>query len=167
MATSTLVDLVEIQILNTGTGTIQLGAAVAAFRGVEALIDGATYSYSIQQGANYETGTGIYTQATGALSRNVLTSSYGGAPIPLAPGAVVAFTALSRDLIAIGAGVPIADAMGTARDIAPSQRAVTAAIAAILSGASAWSLPDEANGDAIPAPGSKLPYLSAGVLKIA
>lgn len=30
-----------------------------------------------------------------------------------------------------------------------------------------WNLPDEANGDTIPSPGSKLPYLSAGVLKIA
>jgi len=39
--------------------------------------------------------------------------------------------------------------------------------AAITAGKIPWDLPDEANGDAIPAPGSRLPYLSGGVLKIA
>lgn len=37
----------------------------------------------------------------------------------------------------------------------------------VTTGAVPWNLPDEANGDAIPAIGSKLPYLSGGVMKIA
>lgn len=47
--------------------------------------------------------------------------------------------------------------------LAPSQ----AAVLAILSGTVPFNLPDEALGQAVPASGSKLPYLSGGVLKIA
>jgi len=46
-------------------------------------------------------------------------------------------------------------------------QALETAILSILSGGMVFDLPDEANGDTIPASGSKLPYLSAGVLKIA
>jgi hypothetical protein len=42
-----------------------------------------------------------------------------------------------------------------------------AALSAILAGGVSFDLPDEADGDPIPPPGSRLPYLSAGVLKIA
>lgn len=61
----------------------------------------------------------------------------------------------------------IVNASGSSTTVAPSQAAVAAAIAAILGGTVAWTLPDEANGDTIPAAGSKLPYLSGGVFKIA
>lgn len=92
-----LVDLVKIYALNTGTGTINLGAAVPAFRGLEALIDGASYNYSIQQGASYEIGTGVYSSVGDTLTRGVLFSSNGNAAIGLGPNAVVTFTALASD----------------------------------------------------------------------
>lgn len=97
MPNSTLVDLVKIIITNTGTGTLQLGAPVQAFRGVDALTDGETYSYSIQQGANYEVGQGVYSLADTTLTRGVIVSSYGNTAIPLSPNAVVAFPALAGD----------------------------------------------------------------------
>jgi hypothetical protein len=50
-----------------------------------------------------------------------------------------------------------------ATNVAPSQ----AAVLGIVNGTVQFNLPDEALGQAIPAPGSKLPYLSGGVLKIA
>jgi len=46
-------------------------------------------------------------------------------------------------------------------------QALATAVASILSGGVAFNLPDEADGDPIPAPDSGLPYLSAGVFKIA
>lgn len=94
----TLVDLTKIQILSVGTGPLQLGAAVTAFRGQEALITGGTYTYSIQQGANFETGTGIYDGGAGTLTRVVKISSYGNAAIPLTPNGVCTFTVFASDL---------------------------------------------------------------------
>lgn len=97
MPNSTLVDLVKVIVNNTGTGTLQLGVAVEGFRGLPALTDGETYSYSIQQGANYEVGTGIYSAGDLTLTRGVIFSSYGNTAIPLRPNAVVTFTALAQD----------------------------------------------------------------------
>ncbi|HEX7821061.1 MAG TPA: hypothetical protein VF463_10630 [Sphingobium sp.] len=63
---------------------------------------------------------------------------------------------------------------GFAEDIIPDGLAakqvlqvLETAIKAILTGQIAFSLPDEANGNAVPAAGSGRLYLSAGVLKIA
>lgn len=107
MPISTLVDLVKIIITNTGTSTLQLGAAVDGFRGQSALIDGETYNYSIQQGSNYEVGTGIYTAGDQTLSRGVIFSSYGNTPFPLSPNAVCTFPALAGDFQIPGPpGVP-------------------------------------------------------------
>lgn len=98
MARSTLVDLVKVLTTTTGVGPLILDTAVPSFRGVEALIDGSTYSYSIQQGANYEFGTGLYSALDLSLTRGVLGSSYGDAPLPLIVGATVTFVALGRDV---------------------------------------------------------------------
>lgn len=98
MTIATPVNLVRVAILSTGSGTLQLGPAVAAFRGIDALVSGNTYSYSIQQGANYEFGRGVYDAGSGTLTRGVIGSSYGNAPINLAPNAVCVFPALAEDL---------------------------------------------------------------------
>lgn len=97
MPNSTLVNLVRCTILNTGTGTLVLGAALPSFRGIEGLTDGNTYSYSIQQGSNYETGQGVFSQSDGTLTRGVIESSAGNAAINLSPNAVCAFPALNID----------------------------------------------------------------------
>lgn len=107
MTDSTLVDLVKVFINTQGTGTLALGTALPAFRGVEALVDGLTYDYSIQQGANFEFGTGFYTAGDGTLTRGVHASSYGGAPIPLVANAVCTFTALATSLLRPGPDGPI------------------------------------------------------------
>lgn len=107
MTDSTLVDLVKVFALTQGTGTITLGQPFQAFRGVDALVDGATYDYSIQQGANYEFGTGLFSAGDTTLTRGVIASSYGGAPIPLLANAVVTFTALASSLLRPGPQGPI------------------------------------------------------------
>ncbi len=92
------VNLVRMTVLSTGSGTLALGPAVPAFRGMDALVDGNVYSYSIQQGANFEYGRGLYGASGGTLTRGVIGSSYGGAPILLTPNAIVVFPALAEDL---------------------------------------------------------------------
>lgn len=102
MTLSTLVDLTKLQILSVGTGPLLLGAAVPSFRGVEALTTAALYSYSIQQGSNYETGNGTYDASAGTLTRGVVLSSNGNAAIDLSPNAIVTFTVFAADLRVAG-----------------------------------------------------------------
>lgn len=116
MTVNTLVDLVKVYATNTGTGAFHLGAALPSFRGVEALVDGATYGYSIQQGAKYEYGTGVYSFSSGTMSRGVLGSSSGGAPISLGSNAIINFPALSMDFAVPGPGGP----SGPPGDIGPT-----------------------------------------------
>lgn len=100
--TSTYVDNVCIATSAGGTAAFQLGNAVAAFQGVEALVNGKTYSYSVQQDNNWEFGRGVYNSGARTLTRTVLNSSYGvGAPVNFNVGAQVTFTLLAEDLLEI------------------------------------------------------------------
>jgi len=107
---STLVDLVKINVLNTGTGPFMLGSAADGFRGVEVLINGQQYSYSVQQGGNYEYGRGVYLEETGQLARGVIASSLGGTAISLSPNAQIALVVLAEDLMDIAQGQAAIDA---------------------------------------------------------
>lgn len=98
MTASTLVDMVKINIMSIGAGPLTLGPAVAGFRGIEALSDGVTYSYSIRQNGNYEYGQGVFTASIGSFSRVPYASSNGGSPISLTANAVIAFPVLAEDL---------------------------------------------------------------------
>lgn len=100
MAASQLVDLVQIYATSAGTGALTLGQAVPGYRGTEALLNGGTYSYSIQQGANYELGTGTYLSTGHEFIRTPEASSNGNAAVDLAANARVSFVALSRDILA-------------------------------------------------------------------
>lgn len=107
MAASNLVDLVKIQVITLGTGALGLGQPVAMFRGLGALIDGGTYSYSIQHNGDYEYGQGVYSAGGATLTRSPIASSNGNAAIFLTAGAAVTFTALAADLerAALGNGL--------------------------------------------------------------
>lgn len=99
---STLVDRVKIYANSSGTGSFVLGGAVPAFRGVEALTDGFTYSYAVELGSDYEIGTGVYVASLGQLTRVPTSSSRGGAPVAFQANAQIAFVALAADLDAAG-----------------------------------------------------------------
>lgn len=82
-----------------GTGTLSLGAAPIGFRSFgQALLDGqlvslGTVYYAIDDGLNWEVGSGIYTDlATDTLTRTVAESSAGGSAIFLSGAAVVALS---------------------------------------------------------------------------
>lgn len=133
MGTSTLVDLVKIQALSSGTGAFQLGPAVLGFRGIEALVDSAQYSYSVQSGGEYEYGVGSYIAGSGTLTRTPQGSSAGGAAVPFPANVQVAFTALAID-IATG-NLPITQITGTNPQLVMSQAATTNALAAVTANA--------------------------------
>jgi hypothetical protein len=99
MADVTLVDLVKITASTTGTGAVTLGSPVPGYRGVEALLDGAVYSYSIQQEFEYEVGTGTFLEAGRQFVRSPTLSSDGGTAINLQPNATIAFVATAQDIL--------------------------------------------------------------------
>lgn len=132
MATSTLVDLTAVRVNVGGAGPLVLGAAAQACRGVEALTDGATYSYSIQQGNEYEYGRCIYVAATVTITRDPTGSSNGGSPLAVSAGSIVEFTALSDDLAASGSGVVVTNSLGQSTTSVPSQKLLTDQLAGKL-----------------------------------
>ena len=101
---STLVDRVKIFVESSGSGPFELGNAVPAFRGSEALTDGLTYSYAVESGSDYEAGQGVYVLAVNQLLRSPTISSNGGAPVAFPANVAIAFTALAADLTSSLAG---------------------------------------------------------------
>lgn len=92
----------------TGTGTITLGSAAVGFGtfAEAGAVNGATYTYVIEDGNDFEIGTGTYTSAGTTLSRTtVLFSKIGGtagtSKINLSGSAEVFITAGAADLVAL------------------------------------------------------------------
>ena len=125
---STLVDRVRIRVLSSGNGPFTLGPAVPAYRGIEALTDGSTYSYAVENGATFEAGTGVFIAATQTFIRSPIISSSGGAAVGFPSNVELVFTALSQDLVATGGTLPIVNGLGSATDKAISQKATTDAV---------------------------------------
>lgn len=89
----TFADLARVTTATTGTGTLTLGAAVSGFLTFSGagITSGQSVPYAISDGANSETGWGVVTNSAGTwtLTRNVLQSTNGGAPISLSGSAQV------------------------------------------------------------------------------
>lgn len=82
----------------TGTGTITLGSAAVGFQTFAnaGAVNGDVVQYVIEEGANFEIGTGTYTSSGTTLSRSPTESSSGGA-ITLGGTAFVSITAIDDD----------------------------------------------------------------------
>ena len=96
----TLVNRAKMATATTGTGTVTLGSAASGYQSFAnaGVSDGSTVRYVIEEGNNWEIGTGVYTSAGTTLTRNVLESSNSGAAITLAGTAEIYVTATSEDL---------------------------------------------------------------------
>lgn len=149
-STTTLVDRVKIRVLSSGTGPFQLGPAVQAYRGVEALVDGSTYGYATESGSNFEVGTGVYLASSGTLVRTPLLSSSGGAAIAFPANVELSFTIMAQDIAPAGS-LPIVQIPGAGTDVAMSQKATTDALAEKVSGDDLSSLVAALNGAIIQA----------------
>jgi hypothetical protein len=101
-----LVNRAKMTTATTGTGTITLGSAVDGYQTYAAagVSDGDVVRYVIEDGNNWEIGTGTYTSSGTTLSRTVLESSNAGAAINLSGDAVVYVTAVAEDFLALDVG---------------------------------------------------------------
>ena len=95
-----LVNRAKMTTATTGTGTLTLGSAVTGFQSFAdaGVVNADVVRYVIEDGANWEIGTGTYTASGTTLSRTVTESSNSDAALSLSGNAVVYITATSADV---------------------------------------------------------------------
>jgi hypothetical protein len=98
----TFVNRAKMSTATTGTGAITLGSAKDGYQSFTSagVADGDTVRYVIEDGTEFEIGSGIYTASGTTLSRTVLESSNAGSAITLSGQADVFLSIFAEDLAA-------------------------------------------------------------------
>ena len=155
----TLVNRAKVSTATTGAGTITLGTAESGYQSFAdaGVADGDVVRYVIEDGTDWEIGTGTYTASGTTLSRTVSESSNADAALNLTGSAVVYVSAAAEDI------PPVLElyAENPSSPTAPSATGTNAV--AIGSGASATNLYAlSLNGNAVPTYSAAIGYNSAG-----
>lgn len=95
-----LVNRAKVATATTGTGTITLGSAETGYQTFAdaGVVDGDVVRYVIEDGTDWEIGTGTYTASGTTLSRTVIESSNSDNALNLTGNAVVYVSATEADL---------------------------------------------------------------------
>ena len=90
-----------VSTATTGTGTITLASPVSGYQSFAdaGVTNGNSVRYTIEDGANFEIGTGTYTASGTTLSRTPSESSNSGSAINLSGSARVFITAAAEDIL--------------------------------------------------------------------
>ena len=101
-----LANRAKMTTATTGTGTITLGSASSGFQSFAAagIANADVVRYVIEDGNNWEIGSGTYTSSGTTLSRTVTESSNADAAINLSGSAVVFVAAVAEDFPVITSG---------------------------------------------------------------
>jgi hypothetical protein len=104
-----LVNRAKMTTATTGTGTITLGSAVDGFQTFAAagVLDTDVVRYVIEDGDEFEIGSGTFDETGGTLTRTVSESSNAGSPINLSGDAEVYITAIAADIVQPGDNVSV------------------------------------------------------------
>ena len=119
----TLVNRAKMSTSTTGTGTITLGSAETGYQSFAdaGVADGDVVRYVIEDGNDWEIGSGTYTASGTTLSRTVDESSNSDAALNLTGSAVVFITAAAGDVAGADRGVDFDDNVkarfGTGNDL--------------------------------------------------
>lgn len=101
-----LVNRAKMSTATTGTGSITLGSAVDGYQSFSAagVSNADVVRYVIEDGSNWEIGTGTYSASGTAITRTVSESSNAGAAISLSGAATIFVGATAEDLPSVTAG---------------------------------------------------------------
>ena len=107
MAKKVFVNRAKMSTATTGTGAITLGSAVAGFQSFEdgGVVNGDEIRYVIEDGDNWEIGTGVYTSVGTSLTRTVLESNNADAALNLSGNAYIFITSAADDFVQLDGDV--------------------------------------------------------------